>query len=67
MDKPFEILDDPINLKIFFRADVKEHALTFNHYGVIGRRQEGNWLNLLKNNGDEVMVNLDNVNQIATI
>ncbi len=66
MNKPFEILDEPINLKIFFNHK-EDHAVTFNHYSVIGRRQEGNWLNLLKNNGEEVLINLDNVNQIATI
>jgi hypothetical protein len=68
VDKPFEIINQPINLKIFFRATEKQqHGITFNHYSIVGRRQEGHWLNLLKNNGEEVMINLDNVNQVVTI
>jgi hypothetical protein len=67
MNEPFEMLDDLINLKIFFHTADKNQKLCYNHYGIVGRRQEGNWLNLLKNNGEEVLINLNNVNQIITI
>ncbi len=68
-NKNIEYLDKPINIKVFFNKPDPSNPqpITYNHYGVIAKEKTGNWLRLIKNNGMEALVNLDNVNQIVTI
>ena len=62
-------LAQPINIKIFFtKQEVHKESLTYNHYGVVEKEDMPNgWLRLKKNNGEEAIINLANVNQIITI
>jgi len=64
----FEVLPNEINIKVFFtKQDPDQKSLTYNIYGVIAKRQIGKVLHLLKNNGEEVLINWDNINMICTI
>jgi hypothetical protein len=63
-----ETLDKPINIKIFFKVPPENaRPMTYNHYNVIAKEKTGNWLLLLKDNKEEVLINLENVNQIITL
>lgn len=63
-----EYLKEPINLKVFFAKVPNEPSITFNHYGVIAKETlPNNFVRLIKNNGQEALLNMANVNQIITL
>jgi hypothetical protein len=62
-EKPAEGL----NIKVFFNVQDNEKKQTFNHYGVIEQETKGRWLHLYKQNGEEAIINMDNVNQIISL